>query len=195
MGRMISIEVDEVIFKLLQEHGTPFVDSPNDVLRKLLLTESETLQPSSSTHLVTNTKVIKPSKGRGHHMDTYTFVRKVLEEDFVGRFGKVGRYRFMFENDDTRIYFQNYNQSDSNLWYRISETAWRTMNTPGKNGFIYFTNPAEGVAYCIPVKAIKSQMIAARWNRDYLEVNIDHLRKRWRELNWEIGQYLKKYDF
>jgi len=35
--KMISIEIDEEIFNLLQKQATPFVDTPNDVLRRILL--------------------------------------------------------------------------------------------------------------------------------------------------------------
>ena len=35
--RMVSIDIDEEIFSLLQKKAAPFVDSPNDVLRMLLL--------------------------------------------------------------------------------------------------------------------------------------------------------------
>lgn len=34
------IEVDEDVFVFLQRHGEPLVDTPNDVLRRLLLTDN-----------------------------------------------------------------------------------------------------------------------------------------------------------
>jgi len=40
--KKIAIEIDEEIFNLLQKQATPFVDTPNDVLRRLLLKKSPT---------------------------------------------------------------------------------------------------------------------------------------------------------
>src|SRR4051794_26048577 len=34
---MPTIEIDDDIYAVLQHHGRPFVDTPNDVLRRLLL--------------------------------------------------------------------------------------------------------------------------------------------------------------
>ncbi|CAM5677169.1 RAMA domain-containing protein OS=Streptomyces antimycoticus OX=68175 GN=SANT12839_101730 PE=4 SV=1 [Streptomyces antimycoticus] len=34
---MRTIEIDDEVFAYLQRHGEPLVDSPNDVLRRLLL--------------------------------------------------------------------------------------------------------------------------------------------------------------
>lgn len=39
--RMQTIEVDEEIYTFLQDNAKPFIDSPNSVLRRLLLLKPE----------------------------------------------------------------------------------------------------------------------------------------------------------
>jgi hypothetical protein len=40
--KMYSIEIDEKIWHLLQQHAEPFVDTPNSVLNRLLFSQKET---------------------------------------------------------------------------------------------------------------------------------------------------------
>lgn len=47
--------------------------------------------------------------------------------------------------------------------------------------------------YLIPVDAVERQIALSKWERDYLEINIDNVSRKWKELDWDIEQFLKKY--
>ena len=99
----------------------------------------------------------------------------------------------MFESNNMLIYFQNFNKKNDNLWYRVTKQPLQTLKNSSKRSFIGFTNPAEKIVYLIPLNDIEQAILESGWDRDYLEVNIDHLSHKWRELNWDIQSYLKKY--
>jgi hypothetical protein len=46
---MPTIRIDDDVWKALQEHAKPFVDTPNDVLRRVFHLASETSSPASAT--------------------------------------------------------------------------------------------------------------------------------------------------
>jgi negative regulator of replication initiation len=52
--RKVNIEIDEEIFNFLQNQATPFVDTPNDVLRRLLL--------KSAPKIISVTKPASPNQ-------------------------------------------------------------------------------------------------------------------------------------
>lgn len=98
----------------------------------------------------------------------------------------------MFESDDELVYFQNFEKAGSaKLWFRISRKPWGELCGSDKRATICFTNPAERICYMIPVADIRLQIEKTGWDRDYLEVNIDHAGSRWIELNWKIDDYLR----
>jgi hypothetical protein len=101
----------------------------------------------------------------------------------------------MFESQVEIIYFQNFAQAEApNLWYRLRRPALQIMRESGKNALIVLTNPLEGIAYEIPLSDIDHQIGLKSWTRPDLEVNIDQSEYRWRELDWDLSLYLKKYE-
>ena len=99
----------------------------------------------------------------------------------------------MFESNNLLIYFQNFNKKNDSLWYRVTKQPLQALKSSSKSSFIGFTNPAEKIVYLIHLSDIERAILESGWDRDYLEVNIDHLSHKWRELNWDIQSYLKKY--
>ena len=99
----------------------------------------------------------------------------------------------LFESPDALVYFQNFNKPSDKLWYRITKATWITLKSTSKRATICFSNPAERFAYVIPVRDIEAQIERSGWERDYLEVNIDHVSSRWVELDWKIERYLKTW--
>ena len=99
----------------------------------------------------------------------------------------------MFESANRLIYFQNFNQESATLWYRINEKSLRVLKDSSKKCFLCLTNPAESIAYLIPLEEIEKQIVSSKYERDYLEINIDHISRKWKELDWNIKQFLKTY--
>ena len=179
----MKIEIDNEVFAFLEKNAKPFVDTPNAVLRRLLLKkESANKEDIMSSLLDVRNKV-----------SARDFVREVLSKEFGGDFIKIRSYSFMFESDNILIYFQNFNKKNDTLWYTVSKKPLQILKSSSKKSFIGFTNPAERFVYLIPLNHIEKAILESGWDRDYLQVNIDHLSHRWRDLNWDIQNYLKKY--
>lgn len=196
---MVTIAVDAEVFGHLQAHARPFLDSPNDVLHRLLLGKSaESVQrqengpslpdpvPNQPDSLLRGRDIQSPS-------NVETFVVALLKQEFGSeKFSTKNSYRLMFENADSLVYVQNYNKPSNHLWYRVTKKPWHTLQSAHKEGWICFTYPPDQIAYIIPVKAIIDRARVAFWSRDYLEVNIDPMRSRWIELDWTIESYKKR---
>jgi len=184
---MTKIDVDQEVFEFLQQNAIPFVDTPNTVLKRLL----KIGKVSSNT-----TKEAKPAMTVTKHntsIDSNDFVHIVLNKEFPDGCQRKSPYRFMFESSNSLIYFQNFNQASATLWYRITKKPLKVLRDSRKKCFICLTNPAEGIAYLIPLEDIESKLASSNWDRDYLEINIDHVSSKWKELDWNIKQYLKSY--
>lgn len=185
---MINIEVDEEVFKFLQENAIPFVEKdPNAVLRRMLLSRrKEKAMPSESVG----------SASIAETGETDEFVTSILEKDFPGeKFRKKSGYRMMFESDNYIVYFQNFNKAGvDDLWYRLHESPQDTLRGSSKRTLVYFTNPAERIAYSIPFQDIVERRQESQWRRKSLEVNIDISNHEWHELNWDISKFFKDYS-
>lgn len=182
MGPMIKIEVDSEVFAFLQAQATPFVDTPNDVLRRLLLDRSAPDQKEGSRML----------QATATRPDADAFVNHLLRAEFGNGFQRRPPYRLMFESGDAIVYFQNFNKETDHLWYRVTEQPWRYLSSTRKRAWVCFTNPAERFAYVVPVKDIEKQAQRAKWDRPYLEVNIDPATSRWTELDWSLEPYRRR---
>ena len=182
MSDYIKIEVDREVYDYLQSEAVPFTDTPNAVLRRLLLKDNA---PN---------KIIKPE---GHQVlrsdNSKAFVSFVLKRDFAEQLHKRSPYKMMFESDKHLIYFQNFNKENDRLWYRVTSKPYEILRSSRKITFLILTNPAERIAYIIPFEEVKNRCHVSKWTRDYLEINIDHMSSRWIELNWNIKEYLKRY--
>jgi len=100
---MTKIDVDQEVFEFLQKNAVPLVDTPNAVLRRLLRIDkvsSPTTKEAKSTMTTTSNT---------QSMDTYGFVRIVLDKEFPEGCQRKSPYRFMFEAPNALIYFQNFN--------------------------------------------------------------------------------------
>jgi len=84
--RKITIEIDEEIFNLLQEEATPFIDTPNDVLRRLLL-KNDKSNNYSSMILPRKTNDSLPALPGG----TPRALEHTLQVAFLVKFGKMTR--------------------------------------------------------------------------------------------------------
>jgi hypothetical protein len=200
---MFTIEIDSEVMAYLTSHASPFVDTPNTVLRRLLSLDAKTAAttpdapvgparptlsgpPSGSTP---RTRQPEPDKG-----DRHQFVSQVLAGEFGGRFRVRSPYQMMFESDHHLVYFQNFNATGShNLWFRINERPLAILRDTRKAAFVCMTNPAEGYAFLLPIDDVLERVRRANWMRSELEVNIDPSSSKWRELDWDLTPYRKKY--
>lgn len=128
---------------------------------------------------------------------TEGFVRQVIktvETETSGEFQVRRPYRYMYDSDDGSLYFQYFNRAGAeNLWYRVSENALRDLFRSEWQALVCFTNPADRIAYLIPIGGVRAQLKLVGWTRPDLEVNIDHAGRRWRELDWDIIGYLRSF--
>lgn len=82
----VNIEIDEEIFNFLQSQATPFVDTPNDVLRRLLL-ESAPKNNSAPKPAILNQSL--PILPRG----TPKALEHTLQVVYLVKFAKMSRPR------------------------------------------------------------------------------------------------------
>lgn len=196
MDGKYNIEIDKDVFEFLQKNAEPFVDTPNTVLRRLLLknhvaVSADQISASGSPHigLAPRDKVVRREGLR----ESIQFVKYLLQKEFGEEFRRKRPYRLMYESDRRLVYFQNFNKENGRLWYRVAANALKELRASRKTSIICLTNPAEKIAYLLPVKDVEERIRSARWDRDYLEINIDHMAKKWIELDWDISGYLKEY--
>jgi len=191
MAGHIKIEIDSEVFEFLQKSAKPLIDTPNDVLRRLLFPQSSVQDRKESQPMAAPTPLVSSPTPPAANVDA--FVGELLKREIGSGFTRRGRYRLMFESADHLVYVQNFNKQSMHLWYRITEKPWRELQQSKKKALLCFTNPAERFAYIIPVTAVIERLRATNWSRPYLEVNVDPVASRWIELDWNIERYLKSY--
>ncbi|MBI5101854.1 MAG: hypothetical protein HZB33_08495 [Nitrospirae bacterium] len=184
---MKTIEIDDDVFNFLKLKAEPFIDTPNTVLRRILLPkESSRGLSSTHSHDIEPRCVSQTTKEAFMH----AYLKRRYPESFRVR----SPYRTMFESEKRIVYFQNFNKQGAvNLWYRLSGKILEMLAEAKKPVFICFTNPADGVVYDIPLSDILSQSKKVNWNRADIEANIDTSNGRWRDLDWNINEYLDKH--
>jgi len=187
MSKQITIEIDSEVFEFLQRSATPLVDTPNDVLRRLLLPKSPEGSKEGPRMVAPAPMVIRPPGNAD------AFVGEFLKREFGPGFNRRGRLRLMFESPEQLFYIQNFNKQSLRLWYRVTENPWRELQLTKKQAWLCFTNPAERFAYVLPVDEVLNRVKRANRSRDYLEVNIDPVASRWVEFDWKIESFLKHY--
>ena len=187
-----AIEIDPEIFQLLQREARPFLDTPNDVLRRLLLSPTSAI-PKQSPPPPAPTPVTPMRTSTVTSADPKAFVREILSREFGAGFKRRRPYRMMYEDAERLVYFQNFSKEAAHLWYRITANPWKELKSSRKNAWICFTNPVERYAYLIPVADIKERAHHSGWSRDYLEVNVDPGSSRWTELNWDVSEFRKLF--
>lgn len=236
-----SIEVDEEVFEALQELATPLVDTPNSVLRRLLLegramrdfgisTAASRLHefPSRSIAIGSEPRLMRdadwpdpevarstppastgepapgPYASLGHErraaggMSPRRLGKLLCARAFPGEmFERAGRqrgtFRTMFESDERLLYFLNFNKPGAtNLWYKVTSTALRALLEAKKPASLVFTNPAERLAWVIPIEDLETkyrQVAGAPLGDGDVDLNVDVKGDRLRELDWDIGRY------
>ncbi len=177
---MRKIEVDNEVFACLQKMAEPFVDTPNMVLRKLLLGDQ------GERRVLPLPKID----------DRVRLMKHIKENYFEGGFKRVRPYQLMFKSDKYILYFQNFEKLGTpTLWYRIKQKAIDILEEFGDGAFLVLTNPAENCAYIIPIAEIVKKMTEFGWDRRALEVNINHKDSLWIEFKWDIGAYYQEFKF
>jgi hypothetical protein len=185
---MRTIEVDDEVFEYLKSQAEPFVDEPNDVLRRLFQLNTE--RPKRREPIAAKSRGRRVIRG-----DREAFMAAILEAEFGSGFRTRSPYRTLFENGTHTVYFQNFNKAGSaNLWYRIKGSALQVLEASPNESYLVFTNPAEAFAFVLPVSSVVARMRKAGWDREDLEVNIDPATNYWRELEWDLSKHLKRYS-
>lgn len=183
---MVNIEIDEEVFNYLKKIAEPFVDTPNTVLRRLLLHKNSPQDTSSTYKDFTK-------QSNGTEASSEAFVASFLRERYAEEFRVRSPFRTMFESERHLVYFQNFNKvGTTNLWYRLSENSLTTLRKSTKNTLICFTNPSENLIIEVPMKDLDAQVAKSSWKKDFLEVNIDRADLRWREIDWSLKKYQVK---
>lgn len=234
-GEMYEIQVDEEVFRELQRLATPFVDTPNSVLRRLLLddwpphpntistrevhrdspplpdTVAGTVAEEEFSYGETGPRRAHAFAERGGPYASLGNERRAVRGLSPRRFGKLlcarvfpgemferakrerGAFRTMFESGERLLYFLNFNKPGAtNLWYKLTGTAIEALATAEKPGYIAFTNPAERVAWVIPLEELArrhQEALDRPLEPEDLDLNIDARGNRLRELDWTIEPY------
>ena len=178
---MPEIEVDDDVFKFLKKHAEPFEDTPNSVLRRLLLGDK-----SFNKHIRKDLRITKTNK-----KSLRDFIDWVLKNNFSEPFVICPPYRMMYESESQIIYFQNLNKGESqNLWFRIRSKPLAKMRSSDKKAYICLTIPSDKYGYLIPLDEVEKYISSANWDRSYLEININPSEDMWRELKWKLDEYI-----
>lgn len=185
---MQTIEIDEKVFKQLQQMAVPFVDTPNSVLHRILFQDR-----ALDKRNISAPRKQSPSRQTGGEGDVST-TEEYIREVWTRRFGRarqqVDGFRMMFESKKDVVYFQNFNKTAaSNLWFRLNAGPLRTMREKGKTAWVCFTNPADDYGFLIPLDEIAKRVDETGWSRDEWEVNIHVSESRWRELDWKLDRF------
>lgn len=181
---MRSIEVDEEVYKYLSNLAKPFVDKPNDVLRRILLKDHSTCSENDQTR---EDSAVMPQKKK---ISNGEFVQSFLEKQYQEDFDRIPPYRTLFESSRVIIFFRNFSKSNpNNLWYRIEKEPLDKMRKSSKEPIICFTNPAEGLVLEVPLEKIDAQAKQVNWIRNDYEVNIEPETLYWRELKLNLKKY------
>ncbi len=185
---MHKIEIDDKVFKELQNLAVPFVDTPNTVLSRLLFDK----RPIPKVNR-TNSNKTGTSDAFTREVDTLSteaYIRKIWQEKFKGTPRQTKPFRMMFENQSDIVYFQNFNKTGAeNLWFRLNAAPLRTMRSKKQKAWVCFTNPAENYGFLIPLTEIETKIDSSGWDRDEWEVNIHVSESRWRELDWRLDRF------
>jgi hypothetical protein len=123
-----------------------------------------------------------------------TFYQRILQEDFSGNFTTAPGYRVIFQCETDIVFFGGYGKENDNWWYRVAKKQWELLQHNKRKATLCFTNSAENISYIIPVSDVLERIETSGWNRNYLEVNINSIRHKWNELEWDINRYCKKYS-
>jgi hypothetical protein len=178
---MPEIEVDDDVIKFLKKHAEPFEDTPNSVLRRLLLGDK-----SFNRHINKDLQIAK--RDRGSLKD---FIDWVLKNEFSEPFIICPPHRMVYESESQIICFQNLNKGESeNLWFHIRSKPLEKIRSSDKKAYICLTILSDGYGYLIPLDEVDRHISIANWTHSYLEINIDPSGSMWKELKWKLDEYI-----
>ena len=209
-----EIEVDGEVWAFLQREATPFVDSPNDVLRRLLLGGGRRAGRSGGERGRRRDRR-EPYAAMGDErraaggLSPRRMGKLLLAREFDGEhFGRAaasrGGFRTMFESKTRLVYFLNFNKPGArNLLFRVTASAVETLMEEEEHGektaYVIFSWPAERAAWVIPVRDLleRYRKIAKReLVPDDLVVNLDPERNILKEStlpgDWDISGYRRE---
>jgi hypothetical protein len=217
---MHTIEVDDEVFQYLQNKAVPLVDSPNSVLRRLLMGSRRSRKggrrPAQEQELPTmplrvespvELQLAGPYRSmRGERtapggLSPQRMGRRLVSQEFAGEhFDRAakrrGGFRTMFESSKRLVYFLNFNKPDSrNMLFRVTSSAIEALTTAEKPAYVIFSNPARRVAWVIPVEDMMKKyedVFREKFEPQDLVLNIDLERNLLRELNWDISEYRRE---
>jgi hypothetical protein len=215
-----SIEVDEDVFEALQDLATPLVDTPNSVLRRLLLDGLAVREIGGSTASLASPRyryaaapadiaIPGPYASLGDErraergMSPRRFGKLLCAREFPGEMFERARrdrgaFRTMFESDERLLYFLNFNKpGQTNLWFKANATALLALREAEKPAHVVFANPAERVAWMIPVDELASKYAAVMGRRlgdGDADLNLDVKGDRLRELDWNIAPWRREVE-
>lgn len=210
------IEVDGEVWAFLQREAEPLIDSPNDVLRRLLLGGARRTSRSSGArggrrdqrepYAAMGAERRAPGGLSPRRMGKLLVAREFGGEHFGRAAASRGGFRTMFESNSRLVYFLNFNKPGArNLLFRVTASAVETLMDEEENGektaYVIFSWPAERVAWVIPVRDLleRYRMAAGEGPRsEDLVVNLDPERNRLRESSlpgeWDISEYRREID-
>jgi hypothetical protein len=178
---MPKIEVDDDIFKFLKKHAEPFEDTPNSVLRRLLLGDK-----SFNKHIKKDLQIAKANQ-----KSLKSFIDWVFKNKFSETFIVCPPYRMVYESESQIVCFQNLNKGGSqNLWFHIRSKPLEKIRSSDKKAYICLAIPSDGYGYLIPFDEVDRHISSTNWAHSYLEVNIDPSDSMWKELKWKLDEYI-----
>jgi len=215
-----KIEIDQEVWDFLQSRAVPLVDTPNSVLRRLLLRgEGEARRPRM--HLMSTQAVQAPLEPmsldaetgplrslRGERLpgglSSRRMGQRVMTAKFPGEYFERadrsrGGFRTMFESEKSLVYVLNFNKPDArHMLFRVTRAAIEALVATEKSAWVIFSNPARRVAWVIPVEDVlqeyREENEGAELPKTDLVVNIDVEGNRLRELDWDISAYRWEID-
>ncbi len=180
---MPVIKVDNQVYQGLQQLARPFMDRPNDVLRRLLR-----LDNGDDGNLSFGQD--RP-RNPGRFSEMGRVAREILAAEFADDFSRVAPYRCLYEGRKALIYFQNFNKMTDHLWFRIGRAPLEKLAVTRKRAFLCLTCPAMHFAYLIPygLMAKRQKHFPDYGKGDSLVINVKVGANYWTELQWKIGGY------
>lgn len=198
-----SISVDEDVMAALEREMRSVHETPNEVLRRLILRDTTSgAQIGNASRAPVRLVLRRPGSEKPPTRRTprvpderrESFVQEILRVEFGAGFKVHPPYVMMFESASHLVYFQNFAGTNApNLWYRLKARPMRVLRATRKQAFVCLTTRVERCAFVLPVAMLDEQILASGWSRPDVEVNIEASSFRWRELDWNIARFRKCY--
>ena len=189
---MFKIEIDKDVYVFLQKSAQPFEDTPNTVLRRILLEGNSGTNNIVLTANIENRAEYRTSEKKpGKIKITDLLQQTVGQSDWI----RVGRQRNLYENEKERIYVLRFDKSKTpNLWFRIPPIAYDLLTETRKKSYFLFVNQADRYFFQVPMSDLDKKVSDKGIAFLPETINIDPAKKKLRELDWDISAYFKDYS-